>query len=500
MSFRHIYSFFLATLILSPTFLFSQGGGIRMSFDPEKMWNWISKGKDSINLDELDPFSKGGVEKIMTQYGVTSRTITKQQYVDVYTKFNEDMKSGKVDLKSMFAPPAPKEGSSGSGGFGGGGFGGGGFGGGGFGGGGGEFKGFGGGGFGKEDKKGWEKKEEKKDDKKDEKKEEKKRNDRAQFIEWRFKTYDKDGDGLLSHDEISANENLAPLLNDKSKFDKNSDGFISLEEYTAYVEALIEAKQKDREQARSESGSSSSGETSKPSEGGSSEKTVITEFDKPKPAEEEKRATVQRAGKLPPGLPDWFATIDGKGDNDGQIGLYEWRAYSGKPLDEFFAMDLNNDGFITPSEYFRFKGLADTTVVRSKPLEDPALANSKGSTGSTGFNRFGTGGTTGSSGNDSRTPPSNAWGFGGNNGGNAGMAPPFGKGGFGGMGKDRDRGDRSSSGTGNTSSTPSGSSSSGTTGMSERPFGKGGFGGFGRDQGMGSSGGTERPKGKGPRG
>lgn len=480
MLFRHIYSFFLTALLLSPTFLFSQGGGFRMSIDPEKMWNWISKGKDSINLDELDPFSKGSVEKIMTQYGVTSRTVTKQQYVEVYTKFNEDMKAGKIDFKSMFSPPARKEGSGG-------------FGGGGFGGGSGEFKG-----FGKEDKKGWEKKEEKKDEKKDEKKEEKKRNERAQFIEWRFKTYDKDADGLLSHDEISASENLAPLLNDKSKFDKNSDGFISLEEYTTYVEAIIEAKQKDREQARSESGSSrssSSGETPKPSEGGSSEKTVITEFDKPKPAEEEKRATVQRAGKLPPGLPDWFATIDGKGDNDGQIGLYEWRAYSGKPLDEFFTMDLNNDGFITPSEYFRFKGLADTTVVRSKPLEDPALANSKGSTASTGFNRFGTGGTTASSNNDSRTPSSNGWGFGGNS---SGDASPFARGGFGGMGKSRDRGDRSSSGMGNPPSTPS--SSSGTTGMSERPFGKGGFGNFGRDPGMGSTGGTERPKGKGSRG
>src|SRR5438309_398599 len=36
-------------------------------------------------------------------------------------------------------------------------------------------------------------------------------------------------------------------------------------------------------------------------------------------------------------------------DGDAQIGLYEWKA-SGRPLDEFFKMDRNGDGFLTVQE------------------------------------------------------------------------------------------------------------------------------------------------------
>jgi hypothetical protein len=46
-------------------------------------------------------------------------------------------------------------------------------------------------------------------------------------------------------------------------------------------------------------------------------------------------------------LPDDYKARDE--DADGQIGLYEWRAYRGD-LDEFFAYDHNGDGFLTPRE------------------------------------------------------------------------------------------------------------------------------------------------------
>jgi hypothetical protein len=62
---------------------------------------------------------------------------------------------------------------------------------------------------------------------------------------------------------------------------------------------------------------------------------------------EERRPVVYRAGHLPPGLPDWFAQLDT--DHDAQIGLYEWK-HSGRPLEEFRAMDRNNDGFLTVEE------------------------------------------------------------------------------------------------------------------------------------------------------
>lgn len=37
-------------------------------------------------------------------------------------------------------------------------------------------------------------------------------------------------------------------------------------------------------------------------------------------------------------------------DQDGQIGLYEWRKNNPTKLNEFFTMDLNGDGFLTPRE------------------------------------------------------------------------------------------------------------------------------------------------------
>lgn len=60
---------------------------------------------------------------------------------------------------------------------------------------------------------------------------------------------------------------------------------------------------------------------------------------------------VYRAGQLPRGLPDWFVELDT--DRDGQIGLYEWKK-SGRPLEEFFSMDRNDDGFITADELRRY--------------------------------------------------------------------------------------------------------------------------------------------------
>src|SRR5205807_8961735 len=59
------------------------------------------------------------------------------------------------------------------------------------------------------------------------------------------------------------------------------------------------------------------------------------------------RATVYRFGKLPKELPAWFAEIDT--DKDGQIGLYEW-VKAGRNVDEFRAMDRNDDGLLTVDE------------------------------------------------------------------------------------------------------------------------------------------------------
>jgi hypothetical protein len=86
---------------------------------------------------------------------------------------------------------------------------------------------------------------------------------------------------------------------------------------------------------------------------------------------EEPRPAVLRPGKLPAGLPEWFLKLDT--DGDGQVGLYEWRV-SGRPLQEFVAMDLNGDGFITCEELLRY-------LARQSPASPAGVARAGGAAG-----------------------------------------------------------------------------------------------------------------------
>jgi hypothetical protein len=63
------------------------------------------------------------------------------------------------------------------------------------------------------------------------------------------------------------------------------------------------------------------------------------------------RPMISRFGKLPEGLPKWFAEYDR--DADGQVGLYEW-VKAGKSVDEFQAMDKNGDGLLEAAELLRY--------------------------------------------------------------------------------------------------------------------------------------------------
>ncbi|HEX4590037.1 MAG TPA: hypothetical protein VH120_08925 [Gemmataceae bacterium] len=63
--------------------------------------------------------------------------------------------------------------------------------------------------------------------------------------------------------------------------------------------------------------------------------------------EDDARPVVYRPGRQPAGLPDWFVRLDT--DHDGQVGLYEWKV-SGRSMEEFAAIDRNDDGLITAEE------------------------------------------------------------------------------------------------------------------------------------------------------
>jgi len=152
-----------------------------------------------------------------------------------------------------------------------------------------------------------------------------------QWAENMFRRLDTNGDGLLNYDEMPES-----LRAERDKWDTNKDGFIDLNEYKAYFQAVIQQRMAEN------------GGWNPNWQGGGIPDIGST----PTPGEEEvKKPVVYHAGNLPKDIPDWFKQIDS--DGDGQIGLYEWKV-SGRSLDEFRKIDRNNDGFLTIDEVMRY--------------------------------------------------------------------------------------------------------------------------------------------------
>jgi EF hand len=160
-----------------------------------------------------------------------------------------------------------------------------------------------------------------------------------------FRRLDQDGDGLISPVEMTDS-----LREQRGRWDRNHDGFIDLEEYGAYHQAHLQSVA-ERVAA---------GEIPIKLPRGLTVQDLIPSTAEPRRPEVEERRSVARAGKLPRGLPDWFAKLDT--DGDGQVGLYEWRK-AGRPVDEFARMDLDGDFLLTPEELLSF--LAEQSRNRS---------------------------------------------------------------------------------------------------------------------------------------
>jgi Ca2+-binding EF-hand superfamily protein len=145
-----------------------------------------------------------------------------------------------------------------------------------------------------------------------------------------FKQLDKNNDGVLTSDEIPEE---SPLKAEFAKWDVNHNGQIELDEFKAYFKARMENLRGDQPQ-----GSGTDWMQALPGQAD--------------PQEEDKRPTVYHVGNLPlRELPPWWTQVDR--DNDGQICVFEWKE-AGRSMEEFRAMDLNGDGFITVEEALRY--------------------------------------------------------------------------------------------------------------------------------------------------
>jgi Ca2+-binding EF-hand superfamily protein len=124
--------------------------------------------------------------------------------------------------------------------------------------------------------------------------------------------YDLDEDGYLDEEEWSQLRGPDP-----AEFDKNGDGYLSLDELTARIASM-----------------SRSAESSVSTSSGS-------------------RGTTQRfltpTERLPRGLPEWFKRSDT--DGDGQVSMAEFTdSWTEAKIKEFERYDLNGDGVITAQE------------------------------------------------------------------------------------------------------------------------------------------------------
>jgi Ca2+-binding EF-hand superfamily protein len=201
-----------------------------------------------------------------------------------------------------------------------------------------------------------------------------------------FRMSDRNQDGRLDRDEVRGG-----LRERFEQYDANRDGTIDANEYKPYIQERMASRGGDsrgpgsfdpRNGSPQFPGGPGGWSGGPPGSWGGDQSSRNRTGQ-----EEEERPTVARFGKLPKGLPGWFEEYDA--DQDGQVGLYEWRRKS-KPTTEFVEMDLDADGYLTAGEWLRHQSLA----IERRASESASESGSVGLGGPVGRGGPGQGGGT----------------------------------------------------------------------------------------------------------
>jgi len=180
-----------------------------------------------------------------------------------------------------------------------------------------------------------------------------------------FGYYDRNRDRKIDSEEMKRSR----YGSDLPLFDRNRDGFITLNE--------MEYRYAQR-RMNNESGSSTA----------SSRKGPSNKDDKPDARWRERRDDDRRSYRVQTplertqdGLPDWFPRDDA--DGDGQVAMAEFSvSWSDSVMGDFNQFDLNRDGLITPQECLKavangaVRGASIPTTSTTSPTASPSPPSS----------------------------------------------------------------------------------------------------------------------------
>jgi len=194
------------------------------------------------------------------------------------------------------------------------------------------------------------------------------------FVDERFRRYDRNQSGMLEKEE------WGEMRGDPNAMDRNRDGRLTREEYTAGVAEYM------RSRSGGGSGGSRGGGFGGGPSGPPSDSQAAGVASKSESESRKSYRFVSPTERLPEGLPSWFSQRDRNGD--AQVAMAEYSSFwSPESAREFARYDINGDGIVTPQECLK----AATGAVAPDSGSD--MGTSDSSAGSPAKSSSGSGGS-----------------------------------------------------------------------------------------------------------